>query len=73
MSIEEVESAVTQAEVTSKFRQSVLTEGAYDFLISGGDNLSKGLDLPFTILSSVLTLCSNLKILLVIQTTKVNS
>lgn len=53
MSIEEVESAVTQAEVTSKFRQSVLTEGAYDFLISGGDNLSKGLDLPFTILSSV--------------------
>ena len=53
MSIEEVENAVGQAEVTSKFKQSVLNEGAYDFLISGGDNLSQGLDLPFTILSSV--------------------
>lgn len=53
MSIEEVESAVSQAEVTSKFKQSILTERAYDFLISGGDNLSQGLDLPFPILSSV--------------------
>lgn len=53
MSIEEVESAVSQAEVTSKFKQSILTERAYDFLISGGDNLSQGLALPFPILSSV--------------------
>ncbi len=54
MSIEEVESAVSQAEVTSKFKQSILNEGIYDFLTSGGNNLVNGLEIPFTILSSVL-------------------
>ncbi len=53
MSIEEVESAVNQAEVTSKFKQSVLNTGIVDFLTSGGNNLANGLSLPFPILSSV--------------------
>lgn len=53
MSIEEVESAVSQAEVTSKFKQSVLNDGIIDFLTSGSNNLSNGLSLPFPILSSV--------------------
>lgn len=53
MSIEEVESAVNQAEVTSKFKQAVLNNGIADFLTSGSNNLSNGLSLPFPILSSV--------------------
>ncbi len=53
MSIEEVESAVNQAEVTSKFKQSVLNNGLVDFLTSGSNNLANGLFLPFPILSSV--------------------
>lgn len=53
MSIEEVENAVTQAEVTSKFKQSILNEGVTSFLTAGGNNLSNGLALPFPILSSV--------------------
>jgi len=53
MSIEEVESAVSQAEVTSKFKQSVLNEEAFSFLTSGDNNLVNGLSLPFPILSSV--------------------
>ncbi|MCI8519693.1 MAG: hypothetical protein HFJ51_06635 [Clostridia bacterium] len=53
MSIEEVESAVSQAEVTSKFKQAVLNEDAFNFLTSGDNNLVNGLALPFPILSSV--------------------
>lgn len=53
MSIEEVESAVSQAEVTSKFKQSILNKEAFDFLTSGNNNLVNGLALPFPILSSV--------------------
>ncbi len=53
MSIEEVESAVTQAEVTSKFKQSVLNTGLVTFLTEGSNNLANGLSLPFPILSSV--------------------
>ncbi len=53
MSIEEVESAVNQAEVTSKFKQAVLNKGMTDFLTSGSNNLANGLSLPFPILSSV--------------------
>ena len=53
MSIEEVESAVNQAEVTSKFKQSVLNVGITNFLTEGSNNLSNGLDLPFPILSHV--------------------
>ena len=53
MSIEEVESAVNQAEVTSKFKQSVLNKGVTEFLTLGDSNLTNGLSLPFPILSSV--------------------
>ncbi len=53
MSIEEVESAVNQAEVASKFKQSVLNVGVTNFLTEGSNNLSNGLDLPFPILSHV--------------------
>lgn len=53
MSIEEVESAVNQAEVTSKFKSAVLNGNVTDFLTSGGNNLVNGLELPFPILSSV--------------------
>jgi len=53
MSIEEVESAVTQAEVTAKFKQSILNDNIIDFLTTGSNNLSNGLPLPFPILSSV--------------------
>lgn len=40
MSIEEVESAITQAEITSKFKSSVLNEDVSNFLTSGSNNLS---------------------------------
>ena len=53
MSIEEVSNAITQAEVTSKFKSAVLNDNITDFLVSGGNNLVNGLDLPFPILSSV--------------------
>lgn len=53
MSIEEVESAVNQAEVTSKFKSAVLNGNITDFLTSGGNNLVNGLELPFPILSNV--------------------
>ena len=53
MSIEEVESAVNQAEVTSKFKQSVLNNNVVNFLITDSNNLANGLSLPFPILSSV--------------------
>ncbi len=53
MSIEEVESAVNQAEVTSKFKQSILNDDLIDFLTAGSNNLSNGLSLPFPILSNV--------------------
>lgn len=52
MSIEEVENAVNQAEVTSKFKQSVLNDGVFGFLTSGENNLVNGLDLPFPTLSN---------------------
>ena len=51
MSIEEVESAVNQAQVTAKFKQAVLNEGITEFLTAGENNLAKGLNLPFNILS----------------------
>lgn len=53
MSIEEVESAVTQAEVTAKFKQSILNNNIINFLTTESNNLSNGLSLPFPILSNV--------------------
>ena len=53
MSIEEVESAVIQAKETAKFKRAVLNEDVSKFLITGDNNLANGLQIPFTILSSV--------------------
>ncbi|MCI9063279.1 MAG: hypothetical protein HFJ17_01565 [Clostridia bacterium] len=53
MSIEEVESAVMQAQVTAKFKQAILNEDMTSFLTAGDNNLANGLKLPFSILSSV--------------------
>lgn len=53
MSIEEVESAVIQAKETAKFKRAVLNQGMSAFLTAGDNNLANGLQIPFTILSSV--------------------
>lgn len=53
MSIEEVESAIRQVNDTGKFKRAVISEGLTDFLEKGENNLTNGLPLPFTILSSV--------------------
>jgi len=51
MSIEEVENAVNQAEVTSKFKQSILNQDVSNFLTAGGNNLSNRtlLAIPYSI------------------------
>lgn len=53
MSVEEVESAINQIVVTNKFKQSVLNHDVTSFLLKGENNLTKGLTLPFPILSTV--------------------
>lgn len=53
MSIEEVESAVIQTRETAKFKRAVLNTAMSEFLIAGDNNLANGLNLPFSILSSV--------------------
>ena len=53
MSEEEVQGAINQVAVTDKFKQSILNEDLTDFLLTGENNLTNGLDLPFSILSSV--------------------
>ena len=53
MTVEEVENAVNQVIVTDKFKQSVLNENVTSFLVTGDNNLTNGLELPFPILSSV--------------------
>ena len=53
MSVEEVKSAVSQVTVTEKFKQSILNKDLTDFLEEGNNNLTNGLDLPFTILTEV--------------------
>ena len=53
MTVEEVENAVNQVLVTGKFKQSVLNEDVTSFLVTGDNNLTNGLELPFRILSSV--------------------
>ena len=53
MSIEEIESAVNQVNVTGKFKQAILNENLTQFLEEGDNNLTNGLKLPFPILSSV--------------------
>ncbi len=53
MSVEEVESAINQVEVTEKFKQSILNVNLTEFLEKGENNLTNGLEIPFTILNKV--------------------
>lgn len=53
MSVEEVEAAINQVNVTGKFKQAVLNKGLTEFLEKGSNNLTDGLALPFPILTSV--------------------
>lgn len=53
MSIQEVESAINQVNDTGKFKRAIISEGLTDFLEKGENNLTEGLAMPFSILSSV--------------------
>lgn len=53
MNIEDVKEAIEQILVTEKFKRAVLNESLTDFLIDDENSLSKGLSLPFKILSEV--------------------
>lgn len=53
MSIEDTKSAIEQITATEKYRRSVLNDDITNFLISGENNLTQGLSLPFKILTSV--------------------
>lgn len=53
MSIEEVESAINQVNVTKRFKQTILNTDLSNFLIKGENNLTNGIALPFPILTSV--------------------
>ena len=53
MTIQEVKGAIEQITATEKFKKSVLSENITDFLITGENSLTTGLELPFPILSSV--------------------
>lgn len=53
MSVEEVEAAINQVNVTGKFKQAVLNKDLTEFLEKGSNNLTDGLSLPFPILTSV--------------------
>ena len=53
MSPDEVESAVNQVTITSKFKRAILNIDTTNFLIKGDTTLTNGLKMPFKILSSV--------------------
>ena len=53
MSAEDVASAVEQILATEKFKRGVLTDNMTNFLITGDNNLTNGLELPFRVLSTV--------------------
>lgn len=53
MSIEEVESAIEQVTTTEKFKRAVLNQDITEFLVQGNNSLTNGLELPFSVLSSV--------------------
>lgn len=53
MSVEEVEAAIEQITVTNKLSQAVLNEDMTQFYMSGESNLTNGVEIPFTILSTV--------------------
>ena len=53
MTIQEVKNAIVQITSTEKFKRAVLSNGITNFLITGDNSLTTGLQLPFPILSSV--------------------
>ncbi len=53
MSAEEVESTIEQVKITQKFKQTVLSKDLVEFLESGENELSNGLDYPFPIITEV--------------------
>lgn len=53
MSEEEVESAIRQVSDTGKFKRAILNQDLSSFLKRGDNNLTNGLQMPFTILSKV--------------------
>ena len=53
MSPEEIEDAITQVNVTQKFKQSILSRNLVRFLESGENELANGLGYPFPILTQV--------------------
>ena len=53
MTIEEVKDAIVQITTTEKFKRAVLSTNITNFLLSGDNSLTSGLELPFPILSDV--------------------
>jgi len=53
MTPEEVEGAVNQVTVTSKFKRAILNQDTTHFLIAGESGLTQGIEMPFKILTSV--------------------
>ena len=53
MSAEEVEEAITQVNVTQKFKQTILSRNLVGFLENGENELANGLSYPFPILTEV--------------------
>ncbi len=53
MTIQEVKDAIEQITATEKFKRGVLTTGVTNFFVTGENELTDGLELPFHILSSV--------------------
>ncbi|MCI8272730.1 MAG: hypothetical protein HFJ55_01450 [Clostridia bacterium] len=53
MTIQEVKDAIEQITATEKFKRAILNNNITNFLLTGENNLTNGLELPFPILSSV--------------------
>ena len=53
MTIQEVKDAIVQITTTEKFKRAVLSSNITEFLLTGDNSLTTGLEFPFPILSSV--------------------
>lgn len=53
MTIQEVKDAIVQITTTEKFKRAVLSRNITNFLLTGDNSLTTGLELPFPILSDV--------------------
>lgn len=53
MTIQEVKDAIDQITATEKFKRAILNNNITNFLLTGENSLTTGLELPFPILSSV--------------------